>query len=436
MNGVTTAVAQVTLEHSENKNDLNRVTTNTVEKTATPTTPTKMLDITETTECNYKAPTVFKPPSVKNVRRNHTNTTRGSSSPSSPDASQKIQNRAAAYAGTASPSGVCSSRRDSPVIKSTRECCHALGEGRESIVLDFEPCADIIERVVSDETPKRKSSQTHQTEDVQSLRRSRSSEATLKTSQYLRSPPTLRLDAWSEPPGTSFSVRGHSYLRDGVKVDSVHSVFRLLTVDVVKVNEPMLQGICSHPQERIQLALAREKETGVRELPNFIFCVNLVIPHSSTYHACFYFGIDKVEVLKDISTSFGKLASRFFFGNSDEFRNDTFKLIPRIVEGNFLVKKAVGSKPAILGKKIPITYIRTPRFFECVVNIAAEKVACGIVKLSLGYAKSLVVDMAFVLQGDKTEELPEQILGAVRSQRLDFKKKDGQRVVHPVLSRQ
>lgn len=418
---MTTLAQEVSVEDSENNTNDCNVQVNLVSETknnntmaestlvATTATATATLPTNE-----YKQPSVYRPPSVKTPRIKH-NRDR------SPDSSQKIRGY---HAGTTSPSAVYSSRRNSPVIKTTPDHCHALGKGRESIVFQKK-----IERVVSDETPSQ-----HMTKPDRP-HRSKSPESVFSTCEYLRLPPPLRLEAWSEPLGTSFSVRGHSYLKDSVKVDSLPSVFRLLTVDIVKVRKPMLGGICSHPQERIQMALQREQETGIRELPNFVFCINLVIPHTDTYHACFYFGLDDVNILTDESTSFGKVANRFFFGDSDVFRNETFKLIPRIVEGNFLVKKAVGSKPAILGKKIPQTYIRTSRYMEIVCNIAAEKVACGIVKLSLGYAKSLVVDMAFVLQGDKPSELPEQVLGAVRAQKLDFKKKDGKRVVVEAASR-
>ena len=51
-------------------------------------------------------------------------------------------------------------------------------------------------------------------------------------------------------------------------------------------------------------------------------------------------------------TPFGRLAKSFFFGNDDDFRDDHFKLIPKVVEANFIVKNAVGSKPAILGRKL------------------------------------------------------------------------------------
>lgn len=40
----------------------------------------------------------------------------------------------------------------------------------------------------------------------------------------------------------------------------------------------------------------------------------------------------------------------------------------------------------------------------------------------------MVVDMAFVLEGKREEELPEVLIGAVRLKNVDFKNCDGQRL--------
>jgi hypothetical protein len=327
----------------------------------------------------------------------------------------------------ASPSAVCRTRRHSPVVKSSNESTHELSNGRPVIVVPSSTTTTATNlrnsmseaRLPSLGTVKRGDSVQRSLSDVPN--------EPCHPHAYLTDPHPLRLDAWTEPPGTNFSVRGRHYMRDKVKSDSMPTVFRLLTVDLVKCDGKP-RGLCNHPNERIQRALARERETGIRELPEFVFAVNLVLPSgNSLYHSVFYFGIDDISILHDTSTPFGKLAQKFFFGDSDAFRNETFKLIPRIVEGNFIVRKAVGSKPAILGRKIKQTYIRTGRFMELIVDVAADNIASKIVTLSLGYAKTLAVDMAFVLEGNDPTTLPEQIMAVVRMNHIDFKKRDGQR---------
>lgn len=262
-------------------------------------------------------------------------------------------------------------------------------------------------------------------------------------------PPPLRWNAWSEAVASSFSVRGAHYLRDSKKSPSQPALFQLLTVDLVSNSNgrPNFAGMCAHPAERVQTALRKEREAAaaghtIKLLPEFIFAVNLCVPAAgsgsanaggnagcSCYHLVTYFGMDDKTLLTTDQTAIGRLCNKFFFGDSDAFRDATFKLIPRIADGNFVVRKAVGSKPSILGKKLQQHYIRTDRYLELIVDIGSDAVATRIVKLALGYAKSLTVDMMFLLEGASADTLPEQILGGVRIKEIDFKKRDGQRVV-------
>ena len=260
-----------------------------------------------------------------------------------------------------------------------------------------------------------------------SVRRSFTMPMGEQLTDFVLHPPPLRVEYWADAPAEKFKVRGKTYMKDKVKVLSEPSVFRLLTVDLLQVDEPIMTGMCSHPSERIQMALRREQETGIRELPDFIWAINYVVPANRYFHWVAYFGVDDVSVLRDTSTPLGRLAEPFFFGNSDKYRDNTFKLIPRIVDGNFVVRKAVGSKPSILGRKLKQHYVRNDRFFELILDIGSDSVADRIVRLALGYAKTLVVDMMFLLEGNEEEELPERILAGARVQNCDFKKKDIQR---------
>ena len=173
-----------------------------------------------------------------------------------------------------------------------------------------------------------------------------------------------------------------------------------------------------HPGERIQLALQKEKElkrTTKSDLPPFVFVVNIVLPGPPFYHMVYYYAIDDISTI-DVSngTPSSQLCQQFFFGESDEFRDATFKLIPQIIDGHFLVRKAVGSTPAIMGKKLRQLYVRRQRWMEVILDCGSSPVATGVIRLSVGYAKTLVVDMGFVLQGDAPEVLPERIFGCVR----------------------
>mmetsp|Transcript_18847 Transcript_18847/g.23742 ORF Transcript_18847/g.23742 Transcript_18847/m.23742 type:complete len:411 (+) Transcript_18847:251-1483(+) len=270
-------------------------------------------------------------------------------------------------------------------------------------------------------------------------------------------PPPMDEKYWCEPDGSTFVVRSKSYVNDRKKVASGPSLFRLFAVDMVKVEgsgdkygssssgssnggsssssssaKPILSGVCAHPNERVQKALQAQKngEPG-SELPPFIFCINIFVPGKPAFHAAFYYAVDDKSLIdpaaldpeSDVTSpnpEFTKLASKFFFGKSDQFRDKTFKLIPRIAKGNFVVKKAVGSKPTLLGTKLKQHYVMNERFFELIIDVGSDKIAKKVVGLSRGYAETLVVDMAFVLEGKSASTLPEQVLGSIRLSNLDF----------------
>lgn len=233
---------------------------------------------------------------------------------------------------------------------------------------------------------------------------------------------------WTEPDASSFKVRGAKYgFKDRKKVPSAENLFRLIAVDLVQVSKPILSGMCAHPDERVQRGLRAEKEGRPgSKMPPFIFCINITVPGKDAYHAVIYYAVDDISLIKPsaeggTSSPFNKLASKFFYGDSDDFRQSTFKLIPRIAKGNFVVKNAVGNKPTILGRKVKNHYIRNERFFELIVDVGSDPIAKRVVGLCLGYAKTLVVDMGFVLEGRNKATLPENLMGTVRLNNLDFK---------------
>jgi len=256
------------------------------------------------------------------------------------------------------------------------------------------------------------------------------------------------------------------YIRNHKKVLSGRSFFRLIAVDLIRVKTPLKNGICNHPKERVQQWLRNQEavESSIKEKKNqqgapnddsnapendwennqqialnppFIFCVNIIVP--PCHHLVFFYAVDDLSLIQDNNTDhdgsttsdrdrdhsqFTKLASKFFFGSSDSFRDNTFKLVPRILKGNCVVKKAVGSKPTIIGRKLKQLYIMNERFFEIIIDVGSDSIAKKIVGLASGRAKSLVVDMAFLLEGKDASTLPENIMGTVRLKNIDFNKMD------------
>jgi len=53
------------------------------------------------------------------------------------------------------------------------------------------------------------------------------------------------------------------------------------------------------------------------------------------------------------------------------------------------------------------------------VDVGSSKVGSGIFKIVKGYAKSIVVDMTFLLEGQTENELPEILIGGIRMDKID-----------------
>jgi len=108
-----------------------------------------------------------------------------------------------------------------------------------------------------------------------------------------------------------------------------------------------------------------------------------------------------------------------FENGSDDFRNKRLKMYPIIQEGPYALRKIAGKKPVIIGQKIPITYYKGSNFFE--INLMCDQnntMAKTAVKMAYGIASKLVVDLAFILQAETFQELPELITASVRCEHL------------------
>ncbi|DBA00270.1 TPA: hypothetical protein N0F65_007914 [Lagenidium giganteum] len=220
---------------------------------------------------------------------------------------------------------------------------------------------------------------------------------------------------WAEPDGGTMLVRGPDYLSDRRKVPSAPPVFRLVGVDLFR-SSVAFEHIASRPDNVVQREIQRHEQAGT-DMP-FTFVINFVIPGNPRLSLVLYYQAPHPSVLDD-GSPFADLMSEFIEG-TDEFRNERFKLIPCIVEGSFIVRQAVGSTPAIIGKKLRQPYYRGKHYFELDVDISSSAVANRVVGLVTGYTKKLVIDMGFLLEGQRQDELPERLFGSCRLVHLDL----------------
>ena len=119
--------------------------------------------------------------------------------------------------------------------------------------------------------------------------------------------------------------------------------------------------------------------------------------------------------------------ARFFMGTKEE-RDSSLKLIPHAREGSsMIVRKLVNGTPAIIGKALPTTYTYYPPdargyadCFEVDLDVTAtNSVGTTACNMARRYTSSMTVDLGFVIEGNRDDELPERMLGCVRLHQID-----------------
>ncbi|XP_040989084.1 protein ENHANCED DISEASE RESISTANCE 2-like isoform X1 [Juglans microcarpa x Juglans regia] len=208
-------------------------------------------------------------------------------------------------------------------------------------------------------------------------------------------------DCWKISEGNNFRVRSKHFCYDKTKIPAGKHLMDLVAVDWFKDTKRM-DHVARRQGSAAQVAL----EKGL-----FSMVINFQVPASTHYSMVFYF------VMKDLVP--GSLLQRFVDGD-DEFRNSRLKLIPSVPKGSWIVRQSVGSTPCLLGKAVDCNYIRGPNYLEIDVDIGSSTVANGVLGLVIGVITTLVVDMAFLVQANTTDELPERLIGAVRVSHIEL----------------
>ncbi|KAK8603892.1 hypothetical protein V6N13_096358 [Hibiscus sabdariffa] len=208
-------------------------------------------------------------------------------------------------------------------------------------------------------------------------------------------------DCWRISDGNNFRVRSKHFCYNKTKIPAGKHVMDLVAVDWFKDTKRM-----DHVARRHGCAAQVASEKGL-----FSLVFNFQVPGSTHYSMVFYF------VTRELVA--GSLLHRFVEGD-DEFRNSRLKLIPSVPKGSWIVRQSVGSTPCLLGKAVDCNYIRGPKYLEVDIDIGSSTVANGVLGLVIGVITTLVVDMAFLVQANTTDELPERLIGAVRVSHIEL----------------
>jgi hypothetical protein len=234
------------------------------------------------------------------------------------------------------------------------------------------------------------------------------------------------LNCWSSPPSSNFHVRGPNYLTDKKKVPSADFIFPTRGCDLFLTDNPPVN---IGRYDGIMNGKLREKPTFIinYRLPWGVFISyheipDKFIPFLRKRHG---HGSSTVPLPSMEGMSPGEQAMCNFLLSDAEEKDEVWKIVPVVVEGPWVVKKVVGGKPAIIGKKLPISYVYQPpekglcEYLEADLDIVSSAAARNILAVVRSYTQVLTIDLGFVVQANTNQYLPEQMMLGLRLHGLD-----------------
>eukprot|EP00978_Attheya_sp_CCMP212_P014147 scaffold35932_cov50-Attheya_sp.AAC.3 len=234
-------------------------------------------------------------------------------------------------------------------------------------------------------------------------------------------------NCWSTPLCSDFHVRGPLYLKDRKKVSSGPYLFPMRGVDLF-LTDDCPANVGRHPL--MFGGRLREISTFILNfrLPWGVLVLYSEIP--SKFLPFLRYGYETSPQKSERQPSMehmtpGERAVCLFLMGDDDYKNERLKIVPNVIEGPWVVKTVVGGKPAIIGKKMPVTYVYQPAdgtqaaYLEADFDIVASSAARKILSVVRSYTSILTLDLGFVIQSNKTDELPEQMLVAPRMHGID-----------------
>jgi len=232
----------------------------------------------------------------------------------------------------------------------------------------------------------------------------------------------------SEPSASSIKVRGGSYLKDSVKLGSAESMFSVLGVDnqFKSDSEDKMKHCCARKCSYLNRLRSVCKDAGI-DAP-FLLVLNFVLPWGNVM-AYMYRpdGTDGGPFNEELEESVAaERLWRMFLEGDDAYRNRRLKFIPRLVEAPWLVKKMVGTAPALIAQKLPVSYYGSveENYFEISLDVTAGPQIANTIATTVASKSDVVtVDLAFLIEGLVDEkELPEQLLTVYRLHHVNMKK--------------
>lgn len=134
---------------------------------------------------------------------------------------------------------------------------------------------------------------------------------------------------WCETPVAEepFMVRSKNYLQDGVKIPATSTMFKLVALDLFQTDE-IIKHVAARP-DNVLPVLSKDK---------FTLVINFIVPGPPKVNMIAYFVCRNPSTMKQ-GTPFGDCLHAFLHSEDDSFKNERLKIIPRVIDGGYAVKR-------------------------------------------------------------------------------------------------
>lgn len=223
-------------------------------------------------------------------------------------------------------------------------------------------------------------------------------------------------------------VRGPNYLRDRRKQAPAPAVMECVKVDVFSFDDgPCANVANARPESWLnrQRAARTDASASGRDEP-WTFVFQFMNPGPPYVSIAAYFrptgarsGMSLSRLLEhEKGTPFGNALARFVDADTPE-RDRKFKMVCALMSAPWALRSVVPRRPVILGKKTELRYHRSEDHMEIDFELAASPFADRIYRALKWASRHSVEEFVFMIEGQREDELPEAILGAVRFDRVD-----------------
>eukprot|EP00992_Anisonema_acinus_P000826 TRINITY_DN10297_c0_g1_i1.p1 TRINITY_DN10297_c0_g1~~TRINITY_DN10297_c0_g1_i1.p1 ORF type:complete len:276 (-),score=60.76 TRINITY_DN10297_c0_g1_i1:430-1206(-) len=225
---------------------------------------------------------------------------------------------------------------------------------------------------------------------------------------------------WAQGSADWFQVRGATYLQDRLKVSPESPAMEVVATELLQFEDGCRDDVGSHPASLLQ----RERAAGISAPFTVVFQFqNPGPPHKAIVMYARpsgpLAGATLTELLQaEAATPFGRTLRRFIEAPQSE-RLLRLKCIPKLVNAPWAVKSVIPQRPVILGTRCRMPVTVRDNYLEIDYEVGSHRLADKIYRGIERQSKHVVVDLAFILEGQTEDELPERPLFVIRLSHLE-----------------